>query len=175
MADVRYPIGPPVEKSSLTPDERHVAIEVLAQTPQRMRAAVAGLTPAQLDTPYREGGWTVRQVVHHLPDSHVNWYIRFKLALTEWEPTIKAWDENLWADLPDSKRLPIDVSLDLLDATHRRWVAVLEAMQPDEFGRRMNHPERGVISLDSVLWMGAWHSRHHVAHITSLRERMNWG
>jgi len=174
MSDLRYPIGMLQPKDSLTVAERAAAIEQVAQTPDRMRAAVAGLNDEQLDTPYREGGWTVRQVVHHLPDSHVNWYIRFKLALTEEEPLIKPFDETRWAELADSQETPVETSLRLLDSVHGRWVVLLRAMRPEEFARRMNHPEHGVISLDWALWGSAWHGAHHVAHITSLRERMGW-
>jgi len=151
MTDPRYPIGEFQPKDVLTPVERAAAIEQIARTPDRLRAAISGLNSEQLDTRYREGGWTVRQVVHHLPDSHVNWYIRFKLALAEEEPTIKPYDEARWAELPDSRLTPVEVSLALLDALHRRWVILLKAMRPEEFARRMNHPERGVISLDWAL------------------------
>jgi uncharacterized damage-inducible protein DinB len=174
MTGLRYPIGELQPKSTLTPAERVVAIEQIAQTPDRLRAAIAGLKSEQLDTPYREGGWTVRQVVHHLPDSHANWYIRFRLALTEQEPTIKPFDEVLWAELPDPRLTPVEISLALLDALHQRWVIVLKAMRPEDFARRMNHPERGVISLDWVLAASVWHGAHHVAHIVSLRERLGW-
>lgn len=174
MSDFRYPIGMLQPKDVLTAAERAAAIEQVAATPGQMRAAVAGLSAEQLDTPYRDGGWTVRQVVHHLPDSHVNWYIRFKLALTEEEPLIKPFDEARWAELPDSRETPIETSLTLLDSVHRRWVVLLRAMRPEEFARRMNHPERGVISLDWALWGSVWHGSHHVAHITSLRERKGW-
>lgn len=139
----------------------------------RLRAAVEGLTEAQLDTPYRPGGWTVRQVVHHVPDSHLNAYIRMKLALTEDGPTIKPYDENLWAELSDS-RMPVDASLSLMDALHRRWVTVLRSLQPADFARTFLHPEAGVVSLDRLIALYAWHGRHHVAHITSLRQRMGW-
>ena len=167
--DPRYPIG-----TTLTPAERTAAIEQIAQTPDCLRAAIAGLNAEQLDTAYREGGWTVRQVVHHLPDGHMNAYVRFKLALTEQEPIVKTYDEALWAALPDARLAGVDVSLVLLDALHRRWVILLHAVRPDDFVRRINHPERGVISLDWLLGEMAWHGAHHVAHITSLRERLAW-
>ncbi len=174
MTDPRFPIGPLQAKQELSPVERSAAIQQIAETPSRMRAAVSGLSTEQLDTPYREGGWTVRQVVHHLPDSHVNWYIRLKLALTEEEPLIKPFDETRWAELPDSRDTPVETSLSLLDSVHGRWVVLLRAMRPEEFARRMNHPERGLISLDWALHASAWHGAHHVAHVTSLRARMGW-
>ena len=138
-----------------------------------MRAAVAGLNDSQLDTPYREGGWTVRQVVHHVADSHANSYVRFKLALTEDWPTIKPYDEAAWANLPDS-RDPIDPSLVFIDGLHQRLVAVLESMNDADFERGFNHPERGRMDLATNLALYAWHSRHHTAHITSLRARQGW-
>jgi len=158
----------------LTPEERRAGIDAIAQTPERLNAAIAGLSREQLDTPYRPGGWTVRQVIHHLPDSHMNSYVRFKLALTEDEPTIKAYDEALWAKLGDSQETPIEVSLALLEALHKRWVTLLRGMGPGDFARRLVHPERGAMSLDDVLTTYSWHGQHHVAHITSLRHRMSW-
>ena len=147
--------------------------ETLRLLPERLRAAVAGLNDAQLDTPYRDGGWTVRQVVHHLADSHANAFIRFKLALTEDWPTIKPYDEAAWARLPDS-RLPIDGSLVFVDALHARLVSLLQAMSEDDFQKGFVHPERGRMTLAGNLAIYDWHSRHHVAHITRLRERMGW-
>ena len=171
--DLRYPIGEFLEVP-VTDDVRASAIRDLEQLPGRMRAAVAGLSDAQLDTPYRPGGWTVRQLVHHVPDSHVNGYVRIKLALTEDAPVIKPYDENLWAALPDS-RLPIAIGLELLDAIQLRWVAVYRSLTPAQFGRVYVHPEHGrEVSLDRHLQHYAWHSRHHVAHITSLRQREGW-
>ncbi len=149
-------------------------IAQIAEVPARMRAAIAGLDEAQLDTPYREGGWTLRQVVHHVPDSHVNSYMRFKLALTEEEPTIRPYDEAKWAELSDSRDTPIETSLTMLDALHDRWTRLLRAMDDDHFRRTLRHPDIGVMSLDAVLSMYAWHGRHHVGHVTSLRERMGW-
>ncbi|HEX7186031.1 MAG TPA: bacillithiol transferase BstA [Thermoanaerobaculia bacterium] len=174
MSDLRYPVGEEVVKDELTEDERRAAIAVLAETPARLRAAVEGLNPEQLDTPYRPGGWTVRQVVHHVPDSHMNAYIRCKLALTEDEPTIKPYDQDRWAVLADTRTTPIEVSLVLLDTLHRRWVDLLRSMRPEDFRRSLQHPERGRMTLDTVLNAYAWHSMHHVAHITGLRERMGW-
>lgn len=149
-------------------------IDQVAAVPLRMRDAVAGLTPAQIDTPYREGGWTVRQVVHHVPDSHLNAYIRFKLALTEERPTIKPYDEARWANLPDTHSTPVSTSLDLLESLHDRWVRLLRAMKENDFQRRLVHPESGEMSVDNLLALYAWHGRHHVAHITSLRGRRRW-
>lgn len=174
MQDLRYPIGRCPSSPALTPDERRDSIDAIAQTPDRLKAAIAGLSPEQLDTPYRPGGWSVRQLIHHLPDSHMNSYVRFKLALTEDEPTIKAYDEALWAKLNDSQETPIDVSVALLEALHARWVILLCGMRPDDFARRLKHPERGAMTLDDVLTTYSWHGKHHVAHITSLRHRMGW-
>ena len=149
-------------------------IDVIAAAPLRMRDAVAGLSAAQFDTPYRDGGWTVRQVVHHVPDSHVNAYVRTKLALTETEPTIKPYDEAAWAELADSRVTPVEASLTLLESLHTRWCDVLRSMHERDFARTFRHPEHGLVTLDWLVEMYAWHSRHHVAHITSLRERMQW-
>lgn len=178
MSDLRYPIGnfewsqPESEEQSAK--DRVQYIEVLAKLPVQMRTAVQGLGAEQLDTPYRPEGWSVRQVVHHVPESHMNAYIRFKLALTEEQPQIKPYNEADWAKLPDSNITPIEVSLQLLAALHSRWVDVLQTMRPSDFGRTLYHPERGVLTLDRMLAMYAWHSSHHLAHITSLRERMGW-
>jgi len=135
---------------------------------------VAGLTDAQLDTPYRPGGWTVRQVVHHLADSHIHSYIRFKLAVTEDQPTIKPYDEARWAELKEARTAPVEVSLDLIDALHRRWVMLLENMTDADFKRAFHHPENGIMPLEPTVEMYAWHGRHHVAHIQALRGRMGW-
>jgi hypothetical protein len=173
--DLRYPVGRFVRPEALSPAERAIAIEVIAQGPANMRAAVSGMTDAQLGTPYREGGWTVRQVVHHVPDSHMNAYVRFKLALTEDVPTIKPYDEAKWAELDDGRSKLVDLSLTLLDSLTGRWVLLLRSMKPADFGRRLNHPDWDApLSLDSMLALYAWHSRHHVAHITELRKRKGW-
>jgi uncharacterized damage-inducible protein DinB len=174
MDDLRYPIGKPARPESMTPDERRAAISTIAATPERLRAAVAGLTEAQLDTPYRPGGWTVRQVVHHLPDSHSNAYLRFKLALTEDEPTIRLYQEDRWAALPEARTAPVEVSLALLTALHERWVRSLTGMAPEDWRRTYRHPETGVHTLDALLAIYAWHGPHHVAHITALRAREGW-
>jgi uncharacterized damage-inducible protein DinB len=172
--DLRFPIGKFQRPAELDAKGRADAIESIARTPARLREAVKGLTSEQLDTPYRPDGWTVRQVVHHVPDSHLNAYIRFKLALTEDVPTIKPYDETAWAELPDVAAVPIATSLALLDAVHERWLAILRAMEPGDFARQLIHPESGRQSLDQVLALYAWHGPHHTGHVTSLRKRMGW-
>ncbi len=172
--DLRYPVGEFELSESIDAEKRNELIDEIAETPDRLRAAVAGLNDEQLDTPYRPDGWTVRQVVHHLPDSHVNSYIRFKLALTEDVPVIRTYHEERWAELNEARSAPIDVSLDLLEALHRRWVMFLKMLTADELKRSFKHPDWGLVSIDKAIAMYAWHGRHHVAHITSLRERMNW-
>ncbi len=172
--DLQYPIGRFEWSGVNSDDDRKHYIEEIEQTPARLRAAVRGLSDAQLDTPYRPGGWTVRQVVHHLPDSHMNSYVRFRLALTEDAPTVKPYDEGRWAELADARTAPIEISLALLESLHARWVLLLRGFKPDDFAREFRHPEMGMVSLDRNLAIYAWHGRHHVAHITSLRERMGW-
>jgi hypothetical protein len=172
--DLRYPIGKFEPVTSLTDEQRRQCIDAIAEAPTRLAAAVAGLAPAQLDTPYRPGGWTVRQLVHHIADSHMNALGRFKLALTEDEPTIKTYDESLWAELADTKTPPIEPSLALLDNLHTRWVLLLRSLAPADWPRKFRHPEWGLGTVDFLLAQYAWHSRHHVAHITSLRERSGW-
>ncbi len=175
MTDLRYPIGKFSFEGEATDARRRQWIEEIATTPAALRAAVAGLTPDQIETPYRPSGWTVRQVVHHLPDSHLHAYIRFKFALTEDEPTIKPYDEARWAELADTRTVSPSVSLTLLESLHERWVGLLRSMTPKEYRRTFQHPEYGrALTLDEVLAMYAWHGRHHVAHITSLREREGW-
>ena len=176
MTDPRYPIGTfAFDQTEVTDERRKEWMEQIAAAPGLLRAAVRGLTPAQLDTPYREGGWTVRQVVHHVPDSHLNAYVRFKLALTEEAPTIKPYDEAKWADLPDSRSTPIDVSLALLESLHQRWVLLLRGLPASAWSRRLIHPDhRKELTLDWALALYAWHGRHHTAHVTALRERMGW-
>jgi|SRR5947207_2311648 len=173
--DLRYPVGNFKWPERVSEEERENYFEKIEETPAKLRAAVKGLSESQLDTPYRDGGWTVRQVVHHLADSHANAYIRFKLALTENEPTIKPYEQQLWAELPDAKAGPVETSLLLLESLHERWVEMLRAMQPADFERKFRHPEMGVLDLNKYLAQYAWHGRHHVAHITALRERMGWG
>lgn len=174
MNDLRYPIGRFAVEGEISPELRREWIDAIAETPARLRVALQGLSPEQIDTPYRPGGWTVRQVVHHLPDSHMNAYIRFKLALTEDEPAIKGYREDRWAELADSRTVPVDVSLALLESLHERWTVLLRSMRPEDFARTFQHPERGVLRLDWTLGLYAWHGRHHIAHITSLRDRMGW-
>ena len=173
--DLRFPVGKFSFDTPISESERPQLIAIIAETPGNLRNAVAGLSRDQLETPYRPGGWTVKQVAHHVPDSHMNAYCRFKLALTEDEPTIKTYNEAAWAELADSRRVPIEVSLDLLDALHLRWVALLRSMEPSDFQRGLRHPEQGrVLTLEQMLALYAWHGRHHVAHITALRKREGW-
>ena len=172
--DLRYPIGEFKFEPPLTDDERRACIDRIEATPAQMRAAVAGLNEKQLDTPYRPEGWTVRQVVHHVPESHLNSYTRLKLAITEDEPTIKPYFEDRWAELDDARQAPITLSLDLLDALHRRWVWFLRSLRQPDFQRAFRHPEMGIVSVDKNIALYAWHGQHHVAHITALRERMGW-
>ncbi len=172
---LRYPIGEFAFRGPADPGERRARIGRLAGAPALLRSAVAGLSDSQLDTPYRTGGWTVRQVVHHLPDSHVNGYTRFKLALTESSPRIKPYQEARWAELPEARTGPVELSLSLLDALHRRWVLLLETLGSDDWSRGYFHPDQGrEISLEEGLALYAWHGEHHTAHITSLRRRLSW-
>jgi uncharacterized damage-inducible protein DinB len=171
--DLRFPIGRFSPGDPDVAENRTADIDALRRLPARLRAAVAGLSDAQLDTPYREGGWTVRQVVHHLADSHVNSMVRFKLALTEDWPTVKTYDQAAWARLPDSS-LPTDGALVFIDSLHARWVALLESLSDADFLKGFHHPASGRQTLAASLALYAWHGRHHTAHITSLRERMGW-
>ena len=175
MEDPRYPIGRFTYDSEPTRQQEEHWIAEIAAAPAALRAAITGLTAAQLDTPYREHGWTLRQVVHHVPDSHLNAYTRIKLALTEDEPVIKPYDEARWAELPDVPATPVETSLTLLECLHRRWVLLLRELGPAELSRRFRHPEHNrSIALREMLALYAWHGRHHVAHITTLRSRMGW-
>jgi hypothetical protein len=174
MTDPRFPIGKFQPQVDTDESARRIYIDQIAACPENLRTAIHGLDDQQLDTPYRDEGWTLRQVVHHLADSHINSYIRFKFALTEDEPTIKSYDENSWANLSDARTAPVEVSLALLESLHRRWVLTLNAIKPADWQRTFRHPELGLLKLDINLALYAWHGRHHVAHITSLRERMNW-
>ncbi len=171
MTDLRYPVGKLTYDPDVTDGKRTAWIRQIAETPAALRAAVDGLTEAQLDTPYRPEGWTVRQVVHHVPDSHMNAYVRFKWTLTEASPTIKPYDEAAWANLADTRLTPIQTSLDLLTALHRRLVVLLESMTPADFARPLVHPDNGLMTADRLLQVYAWHGRHHVAHVTALRGR----
>ena len=172
--DLKYPVGKFHRPEELTEKQRRACVQTIEETPARLRAAVAGLTPVEVDTPYRPGGWTIRQVVHHMPDSHMNSYIRFRLALTEDEPTIKPYDEARWAELADAKSAPIEPSLAMLESLHARWVMLLRSLSPKDWTRRFRHPELGLMTLEQNLALYDWHGRHHVAHITSLRERQGW-
>ena len=174
MSDLQYPIGKFHFAGPLTEDQRRSAVNDIATAPTNLRLAVKDLSEAQLDTPYRPGGWTVRQVVHHVPDSHMNAYVRFKLALTEDEPTIKPYEQQLWADLPDTKSTPVEVSLTLLDSLHERWAQLLQSFTASDWKRTFRHPELGIVSLEKNLALYAWHGRHHIAHITELRKRNGW-
>jgi hypothetical protein len=174
LQDPRFPVGPFEADVDAPHSARPTMIDTIASLPRVLRAAVHGLTDAQLDTPYRDGGWTVRQVVHHVADSHANAYIRFRFALTENEPTIKPYDEAVWAELSDAKTLPVTASLQMLEGMHTRWVALLRSMSEQQFARTLIHPERGTMTLGKMLQLYEWHSRHHAAHITRLRERMRW-
>jgi hypothetical protein len=172
--DLHYPVGKYQAPQSITEKHRIEWLEEIQTLPSKLKEAVSGLNDAQLDTPYRPGGWTVRQVVHHLPDSHLNSYIRFRLALTEDAPTIKPYEEAAWAELIDAKTAPIDSSLALLEGLHARWVLLLRSLNDADFARTFKHPELGEVRLDWTLGLYAWHSRHHVAHIERVRSRQGW-
>ena len=174
MTDLRYPIGKMKKPDEVSVAQRNAYIDEIAAAPTQLRAAVQGLTDDQLDTPYRPDGWTVRQVVHHVPDSHLNSYVRFKWALTETEPLIKTYDQDGWSTLPDARTASIEMSLILLDAIHERWLALLQGLSEDDFARTFKHPEWGLVRLDQNLAIYAWHGKHHVAHIMGLRERKGW-
>lgn len=174
MSNLSYPIGEFVARPTITESERQELIASLDETPARLQAALAGLSYEQLETPYRPDGWTVRQTVHHLADSHINAYVRFKLGLTEDVPTVKPYDEVAWAQLEDGQNADPKISLQLLDAVHQRWTIALRSLPSEAFARLLRHPVSGVMSLDHVLQMYEWHARHHIAHITALRERMGW-
>jgi uncharacterized damage-inducible protein DinB len=174
MTDPRYPIGPFAPPSEVTPALRREYIDQIAAVPGRLRVAVDGLTDGYLDHPYREEGWSVAQVVHHVADSHINAYVRFKLAVTEDNPAVKAYNEALWASLADASTTDIRASLDLLESLHERWVTFLRSLDAAQFSRTYNHSATGPVTLDHALALYAWHGRHHTAHITTLRERMGW-
>lgn len=172
--DLRYPVGKFRRPAEWSDADRAAAIETIAALPSQMAAAVAGLNDAQLDTPYRPDGWTVRQVVHHVADSHLNAYVRMRLAMTEDSPTIKPYDQDQWAQLADARSMEVGVSVRLLEALHARWVLLLRSLAPADFARPFLHPESGAQTIDTMVALYAWHSRHHLAHITSLRERNGW-
>ena len=176
MTDLRYPIGPFSYDGVMTDARRTECVGRIAAMPARLRAAVAGLDDGQLETPYRPGGWTVRQVVHHVPDSHLNAYTRIRLALTEDIPTIKPYEEARWAELPDARSAPVEVSLAFLEALHGRWVLLLRGLGAVEGARQFRHPEHGrLMTVDELLAMYAWHGDHHPAPDTALRARLGWG
>lgn len=168
---LRYPVGRFTPPAVITAEHLAAWRNEITALPELMRHAVAALSPEALDTPYRPGGWTVRQVVHHLPDSHLNCYVRFRWALTEEHPTIKAYDEARWAELPDAREAPVSLSLDLLTAVHARWVALLERMTAEDYRRGFEHPESGPVTLAEALGSYAWHGRHHLAHVRMVGER----
>jgi uncharacterized damage-inducible protein DinB len=172
--DLSYPIGKADTKTPLAAGERAQRIDAIAALPAQLRKAVAGLSDAQLDTPYRPGGWTVRQLVHHVADSHINAFVRFRLGFTEDNPTIKPYDEKAWSELPDMRHLPVEVSLQLLDALHERWVHMLRSVPPASFQRTIFHPENGPMTLDAMVSLYSWHGQHHTAHVTGLRQRQGW-
>jgi uncharacterized damage-inducible protein DinB len=172
--DLRFPIGKFTWPDSVSAEDRKGYMERVAAAPAKLRAAVSGLSSEQLDTPYREGGWTVRQVVHHVPDSHMNSYVRFKLALTETEPAIKPYDEGAWALLSDTANTPIETSLRLLECLHVRWIEMMRGMSETDWARTFRHPELGLISLEKNLALYAWHGDHHVEHVGALRRRNSW-
>jgi len=174
MTDNRYPIGKFERTETISDSQRKECIQQISEAPSRIRAAVQGLTEAQINTPYRDGGWTVRQVVHHVPDSHMNAYVRCRLALTEDSPTIKPYNEARWAELHDARTAPIEPSLTLLESLHTRWVDLLKSLRTSDFKRPLQHPEHGIIDLDFLVQLYAWHGRHHAAHITSLRRLKGW-
>jgi hypothetical protein len=173
-SDPRFPIGKFPRVETLSEAERNEFIGDIAAAPALFRAAVSGLSREQLDTPYRDGGWTVRQVIHHVPDSHMNAFIRFKLALTEIDPVIKPYDEAAWATLNDAAETPVETSLTLLERLHERWVILLKGISPEAWKRALVHPEMGRLPLEQVLAIYSWHGRHHTAHVTELRKRQGW-
>jgi len=171
---LRFPLGKFAGGDTFTQSEVHEFVQDIARLPGLLRQAVQGLTSAQLDTPYRPGGWTVRQVVHHLADSHMNSYIRFRLALTEDNPVIKPYEEQLWAELPDARQEPVEVSLALLEALHQRWVSLLKTLSENDWLRTFTHPVSGKTTIAKAAGLYAWHGRHHLAHITNLRQLHKW-
>src|SRR5216684_3174025 len=174
MSDPRYPVGRFQADANPTPESRAHHIEQIADLPRRFRQALSGFDRNQLNTPYREGSWTVLQLAHHVPDSHMQAYIRFKLALTEDTQNISLYKQDAWAHLKDSELTPLEVSLTILESVHSRWAVLLKSMQAEDFHRKYNHPEQGIHTLDRLLATYSWHGNHHAAHITSLRERMKW-
>ncbi len=171
--DLKFPIGKYDKNTKISLEQREQFFTEIAQLPNALRGAVENLSDEQLDTPYRPGGWTVRQVIHHVGDSHMNSFIRFKLALSEVNPTIRPYAEDLWAETPEYK-MPVGVSLNLIDSIHQRWRTLLDSMSNADFARTLNHPETGKWTLDNQLGLYAWHGRHHTAHVTNLKKRNGW-
>jgi len=174
MEDPRYPIGEFNSPASPSFADIRNAIDHIAACPQELHAAVEGLSDAQLDTPYRDGGWTLRQVVHHVPDSHMNAYLRCKFAMAENHPRVMAYDQDVWVTFEEAKSGPVSLSLDIVDALHKRWVAFLRSLPESAFARTLDHPENGTMSLADIVFLYEWHGRHHTAHITSHRRRQGW-
>jgi len=174
MTDIRYPIGPLKIDDTITREKRLKYLDQFAETPAMLRQAVTGLASSQLDTPYRPQGWTIRQVAHHLADSHMNAYVRFKMALTEDNPTVKSYEQERWAELEDSHTAPVEDTLSVFDGLYRRWIILLRSLSPEGFARTLNHPDWGTIRLDCYLSICVWHGIHHIAHIKGMRQRMNW-
>lgn len=172
--DLRYPIGKFSYDAAAGASSRNSSIQAIEELPVRLKQAIAGFNEEQLQTPYRDGGWTIHQLIHHIADSHMNSFVRFKLALTEDKPTIKTYDEAVWAETTDVTNVPVEISLKLIDALHERWFILLASLSDEAFSRQLNHPEHGLIDLEYLTALYAWHSRHHTAHITNLREKMNW-
>lgn len=174
QSDPRYPIGKFDRNIIVTKEMRSELINTIEALPSQLRMVVENLSQQQLDTPYRDGGWTIRQVIHHLPDSHINSYVRFKLALTEDNPAIKTYEEQLWAELQDTFKTPIEISLNLLEFLHARWIILLRSLTDEQFEKTFQHPEWNKITLGTTLALYAWHSKHHLAHITELKKKMGW-
>jgi uncharacterized damage-inducible protein DinB len=174
LQDIRFPIGDFAVDPVITSDKRTKWITQIEQAPEQLRAALKGLSESQIDTQYREGGWTLRQVVHHLADAQMNGFVRFKLALTEARPEIKTYEETLWAETADSRKAPVELSISLLEALHARWVILLRSLPESGFANTFRHPQRGELTIDVALQLYAWHGIHHTAHITKLRERKGW-
>lgn len=174
VVDVRYPVGRFSFKDRFRSEDRPLFLGQLADAPAKLRAAVGELSDSQLDTPYRPAGWTVRQVVHHLADAQVNWYIRAKLAVTEELPVTKPYAEQLWAELADARTSPVEPSLRMFEGVTARWRHFFESLSPEDWSRRFTNAEWGTLTVEDTLRANAWHSRHHTAHITELRKRMGW-
>jgi len=171
---IRFPVGDFTIDPEVTVEKRAAWIRQMAEAPVKLRAALAGLSDEQLDTRYREGGWMLRQVVHHLADAHLNGFARFKLALTEDNPPIKTYEETLWAETADGRDAPVELSLKLLEALHERWIILLASLREADFARTFSHPQRGAMTIDRAIQLYAWHGIHHAAHISGLRERQGW-